>query len=99
MIFLMRNKISYPSFYRTDEELKLIWICSIFYFLIKIRAFIVPMRNKKSDQHKNPLIFQRVLSSTQRLAIRRFFFLIGLFLFSRSDALSGCLEMLRMAAE
>lgn len=33
MIVLMRNKDSYPSFYRTDEELKLIWICSIFYFL------------------------------------------------------------------
>jgi hypothetical protein len=52
-----------------------------------------------SPTQKPADFFQRVLSPTQRLAIRRFFFFIRLFLSSRSDAMSGCLGMLRMAAE
>jgi hypothetical protein len=53
---------------------------------------------QKARLTRKPADFQLVFPSIRRLAIRRFFFLIGLFP-SRSDAMSGYLEMLRMAAE
>jgi hypothetical protein len=53
---------------------------------------------QKARLTRKPADFQLVFPSIRRLAIRRFFFLIGFFLSSRSDAMNSCLEMLRMAA-
>jgi hypothetical protein len=61
-------------------------------------GFYLAYEEQKARLTRKPADFQLVFPSIRRLAIRRFFFLIGLFLPSRSDAMNSCLEMLRMDA-